>query len=87
VGRFRADDIAANGPYRYIRHPLYVSIYLFSIGLGLIFFAWLWFLVLVACAPLWWFECRHEERGMAERHGETWNAYQARTWMLIPGVH
>jgi len=35
------NQIAQSGPNRTIRHPVYVSIYLLSFGLGLMFFAWL----------------------------------------------
>jgi protein-S-isoprenylcysteine O-methyltransferase Ste14 len=83
----RASSLATRGPYRYVRHPIYLSVYLLSIGLGLMFFAWLWFLVLLVFAPLWWLECRDEEREMAARHGDAWAAYQAGTAMLIPGIY
>lgn len=82
----RADEIVTSGPFRYIRHPIYVSIYILSIGLGLIFFAWIWFLVLIVFIPLWWLECKSEEKEMKERYGEEYVAYQERTDMFIPGV-
>jgi len=80
------DAIAIEGPYKYIRHPIYVSIYLLSLGLGLIFFAWLWFGVLIAFAPLWYLECMEEERQMVEIHGEAYIAYQQRTGLCFPKI-
>ena len=80
------DEIITSGPFRYIRHPIYVSIYTLSIGLGLIFFTWIWFLVLIVFIPLWWLECKSEEKEMKERYGEEYVAYQERTDMFIPGV-
>ena len=35
------------------RHPIYTSMYLICTGMALAFFAWLWFVVLLAFAPLW----------------------------------
>lgn len=76
--------IAQTGPYRKIRHPIYGGIYLFSAGLGCLFFAWLWFGVLFAFAPLWYLECREEERQLLEIHGQDYATYQQRTGMFLP---
>lgn len=80
----RAEEIATSGPFKYVRHPVYLSMYILSIGLGLIFFTWLWFVVLIAFFPLWYLECRGEEKEMIELHGEEYVDYQARTGMLLP---
>ena len=78
--------VATTGPYGAIRHPIYASMYLISIGMGLVFFAWLWFVVLIAFLPLWWLEARTEEREMRAAFGEAYTHYQARTPMFIPGL-
>ena len=80
------DAIAIEGPYKYIRHPIYVSIYLLSLGLGFIFFAWLWFGVLLAFAPLWYLECMEEERQMVKIHGEAYTTYRQRTGLCFPKI-
>ena len=38
--------VATDGPFRFTRHPIYASIYVFSAGLGLAFFSWVWFAVI-----------------------------------------
>lgn len=81
-----AQIVATTGPYRVIRHPVYVSMYLISIGLGLMFFAWLWFVVLLVFAPFWWLEAKAEEREMAELYGEAYAEYRRRTAMWLPGI-
>lgn len=81
-----AGEIATSGPYGVIRHPIYASVFLLSIGMGCVFFTWLHFLVLAVFAPLWWLECRSEEEEMMHRFGEVYAAYQERTAMLIPGL-
>lgn len=78
--------IIESGPYQYIRHPIYASIYLLSLGLGFIFFTWLWFGMLFAFAPLWYLECMEEERQMIENHGQDYIAYQQRTGLFFPKI-
>jgi protein-S-isoprenylcysteine O-methyltransferase Ste14 len=78
--------IAVEGPYKHIRHPIYVSIYLLSLGLGFIFFAWLWFGVLLVFAPLWYLECMEEERQMLEIYGQDYITYQQRTGLFLPKI-
>ncbi len=82
----RAEEIATSGPFNYVRHPIYLSMYILSIGLGLIFFTWLWFVVLIAFLPLWYLECRGEEKEMIELHGDEYVDYQARTGMFLPKI-
>jgi len=78
--------IASSGPYHYIRHPIYVSVYLICAGMGLLFFVWAWFLVMLVFAPLWWLESREEEKQMQAKFGEQYTEYQNRTKMFIPGM-
>jgi len=79
-------EMAVEGPYRCIRHPIYVSIYLLSLGLGCIFFAWLWFGVLLVFVPLWYMECMEEERQMVEIYGHEYTVYQQRTGLFFPRI-
>jgi len=81
-----AATLATTGPYRTIRHPIYTSMYLICTGMGLVFFAWLWFVVLLAFAPLWWLEARREEEAIAAAYGEAYTAYQSQTAMFVPGI-
>jgi protein-S-isoprenylcysteine O-methyltransferase Ste14 len=79
-------EMATSGPFRYIRHPIYTGVYLLCIGFGFLFFAWLWFLVMVVFIPLWWLESKEEEKEMLDKYGEKYVEYQERTKMFIPGV-
>jgi len=81
-----ADQIATGGPFRYVRHPIYVSIYLLSLGLGLVFFARVWFAVMAAFIPWWMWECRREEREMMALHADRYLDYMSRTGMVIPRI-
>jgi len=72
----------ANGPYRWVRHPLYFSILLllwFSPGLTLdrLLFNILW--------TAWiWIATRWEERDLESDFGDAYRQYQKRVPMLIP---
>jgi protein-S-isoprenylcysteine O-methyltransferase Ste14 len=82
----KENKIAISGPYRYIRHPIYTSIYILTTGLGLIFFTWLWYMVMIAFIPLWYLECRKEEKEMIKVHGQEYIDYRKRTGMFLPGL-
>jgi len=82
----KENKIAVSGPYKIIRHPIYTSIYVLSTGLGLMFFAWLWFIVMTAFIPLWYIECLNEEKEMIKLHGQEYIDYRKRTGMFLPGV-
>ena len=82
----KAGGIATSGPFRYIRHPIYTGVYVFSIGLGLLFYTWIWFAVLGVFAPLWYLVSKGEERQMIEEHGEEYLHYMSKTGMFVPRV-
>lgn len=76
--------LAVTGPYRHVRHPIYLTIYIMSAGLGLLFFAWLWYAVLVVFLPLWLIECMNEEKGLTMAFGNEYEEYKKRTGMFFP---
>jgi len=75
--------IAVSGPYKYIRHPIYTGIYILTGGLGLVFFAWSWFIVMTAFIPLWYLECRSEEKEMIKIHGQDYTEYIKKTGLFL----
>ena len=78
-------DLVTGGPFRYVRHPMYVATYIMLFGMGLLFFSWVvWFWVMAAFVPVWYMDCRIEERQMTGLHGETYLDYKKRVGMFIP---
>jgi protein-S-isoprenylcysteine O-methyltransferase Ste14 len=66
------------GPFRLLRHPIYVGGTLFFAGLSLAFSAW--GLALTALLALFWVaKARLEERHLLERFPE-YAEYRRRTW-------
>ncbi|MCU0461686.1 MAG: isoprenylcysteine carboxylmethyltransferase family protein [Bacteroidales bacterium] len=79
----KENRIAASGPYKFVRHPIYTSIYILTAGLGFMFFAWFWFVIMIVFIPLWYLECRKEEKEMIELHGEEYINYRKNTGMFF----
>jgi protein-S-isoprenylcysteine O-methyltransferase Ste14 len=71
-------ELVQTGPYRLLRHPIYVGGTVFFAGLSLAFSAW--GLALTAVLGLFWVaKARVEERYLLERFPE-YAEYRARTW-------
>ena len=72
------------GPYRYVRHPFYLSYILFWIGTALAAGPWQW---LWAVGLTGWYVlvALQEERGFASSsHSAAYANYRAQTGMIIP---
>jgi protein-S-isoprenylcysteine O-methyltransferase Ste14 len=71
-------ELVETGPYRVLRHPIYVGGMLFFAGLSLAFSAW--GLLLTGVLALFWVaKARLEERHLLERFPE-YAEYRRRTW-------
>ena len=80
-------QLVASGLYRRVRHPMYSSLLLYSVGQALALPNWLVgpsygaaMLLLIAC------RLGPEERMMRDEFGADYDAYTARTRRLFPGV-
>jgi protein-S-isoprenylcysteine O-methyltransferase Ste14 len=73
----RHAELVQSGPFRLVRHPIYLGGTLFFAGLGLVFS--LYALALTGALALFWvFKARHEEQLLAERYPE-YAEYRRRT--------
>lgn len=80
-------SLVTNGVYRRIRHPMYTSLFLYSVAQALVLPNW--FAgpsYLVTFGLLYALRVRAEERMMLERFGEEYAAYMGRTKRLVPFV-
>lgn len=82
-----AHRVIQHGPYALIRHPMYLGYWLVLLGVTLIYLTWTPLLFLALSIALFYRRARREESALAERFGEEWRAYAARTKFVIPFVY
>jgi protein-S-isoprenylcysteine O-methyltransferase Ste14 len=79
--------LITEGIYRHVRHPMYAALFLYSIGQALVVPNWVagpsYF---VAFGILFALRIGAEERMMLEAFGDEYEAYMARTNLLVPGI-
>jgi protein-S-isoprenylcysteine O-methyltransferase Ste14 len=77
-------ELIRNGPYRWIRHPIYAGILLAMIGTAMIrghARGWLGFLLVLAA---YYFKARREERYLLQEFGERFAEHSHHTGMFLP---
>ncbi len=80
------DRIVAEGPYRYLRNPMYLGHLIFMLGLATTFSSWL-ALALFASHTVWFHRrVLDDEARLEARFGAPYLAYKIRVKRWIPGV-
>lgn len=80
-------QLVTRGVYRWVRHPMYLSLFIYSAGQALVLPNWLAGPSYgIAMALLFAFRVRREEHMMLEEFGSDYEMYRATTKRLIPGV-
>jgi protein-S-isoprenylcysteine O-methyltransferase Ste14 len=81
----RDHQLVRDGVYRLIRHPMYASIWLWSISQALLLQNWLaGFSALVTFALLYFRRIQREEQMMCEFIGDDYREYMQRTGRVFP---
>ena len=81
----RADhELITSGPYRWVRHPLYVLGALFLTSLSLIAASWVLFTGLLFALIFGLLRTPKEEAMLAEHFGDAYRDYQRRTGRYFP---
>jgi len=77
-----------DGPYRFVRNPIYTGMFGMLIATGLATARWISLLVGVALFAIGTgIRIRIEERLLREEFGERFDDYVRRVWALIPGIY
>jgi protein-S-isoprenylcysteine O-methyltransferase Ste14 len=79
--------LVVDGPYHLIRHPRYLGIIVFAIGLSLAFRSWLGLVFVGMLIPVLLWRIHDEETLMHEEFGQDWETYSRHTWRLIPYIY
>lgn len=79
--------LITSGPYRIVRHPMYLGLFLAAAGAFLVYRTWTTVFV-IAVLPGAVVKARREERLLAEEFGESFQAYRRRVpgWLPRPPV-
>ena len=83
----RGHELCTAGPFRWVRHPIYLAMDLLAVG------SWLWAptatvalgVVLVALAGDW--RARTEERLLHDTFGASYGSYCRQGWRFLPGIY
>jgi protein-S-isoprenylcysteine O-methyltransferase Ste14 len=80
------ERIVDQGPYRYVRNPMYLGHLIFMLGLTLTFRSW--FALALFLFHLFWFHLRvlKDEARLEQRFGAPYLAYKARVKRWLPGL-
>ena len=81
-------EFVASGPYRWVRNPMYIGMFVFLVGYALCaisFGAMLVAFGMLAAAHL--FTVLYEEPALERRFGESYRKYRRSTRRWIPGPH
>jgi protein-S-isoprenylcysteine O-methyltransferase Ste14 len=77
--------LVTTGPYRLVRHPVYLGLALLAMGQALAFGSWLALtIVLFAIVPTFAWRAHAEENLLNRVFGERYAVYRRRTGMIIP---
>jgi protein-S-isoprenylcysteine O-methyltransferase Ste14 len=73
------------GPYRLVRHPIYLGLTLLAMGQAFAFGSWpALLIVLSGIVPTFVWRARAEETLLSRTFGERYDVYRRRTRMIIP---
>ena len=77
--------LVTTGPYRLVRHPIYLGLALLAMGEALAFGSWpALMIVLSGIVPTFAWRARAEEKLLSRTFGERYAVYRQRTKMIIP---
>lgn len=79
--------LVTTGPYRFVRHPIYLGLGLLAFGEGVAFGSWpACLIVFVGVVPTFIWRASAEETLLRRTFGERFEIYRRRTAMIIPRV-
>jgi len=80
-------QLVTTGPFRYIRHPVYLGILCFVLGLSFLFRSWIGLVATMAIVAGLLFRIRDEEALLHKEFGSQWEMYCQRSWRFIPYLY
>ncbi len=87
VKLLKEHELVQDGPYAFVRHPMYLGWWVCMLGLVLLYPVWAMSLLFLFSVVSFFNRARREEAALAERFGGAWADYKRRTKRLIPGIY
>ncbi len=90
TGHYVLEDhhVVSDGPYGWVRHPIYVGVFMIWISLALAFASPIALLITLAYViPIYYLYMREEEDMLKTQLGEEYLRYFERVGMLFPRLH
>ena len=79
--------LITEGPYKYVRHPMYTQIWICVLCQGLILSNWAVGLIgILTWSILYFIRLPGEEKMMIDEFGEEYKTYMKRTKRIVPGI-
>ena len=76
--------MVTNGPYRWVRHPMYSALLVWMLSVGLIAANWIFVSVLAGAGIVVCARIPREEEMLAKKFGGQYTAYRSHTGCLLP---
>jgi protein-S-isoprenylcysteine O-methyltransferase Ste14 len=81
----RRKELVQGGPYKYVRHPIYIGTLISLLGAGIVFRSWLGILcTIIIFLPAAIFRAKAEDKALARKFGARWLDYASKTGSLLP---
>ena len=78
------DHVVTTGPFRRVRHPIYLGVILVYLGMGLATASLLSLAILVGIFLFYNYIAGYEEKLLSARFGQVYKEYKARTGKWVP---
>jgi protein-S-isoprenylcysteine O-methyltransferase Ste14 len=79
-------ELIRNGPYKFIRHPRYLGILAFFMGISIVFRSLLAIVLVAVLSFVLAWRIHAEELLMQQEFGREWDVYCKKSWRIIPFV-
>lgn len=81
------EKLVTQGIYRHIRHPIYLAMLLYTVGIPLFFSSLYGFLVTLGFIPFTLYRIRIEEKMLIDTFGDEYREYTKKTKKMIPFIY
>jgi len=79
------DVLVKTGPYKCIRHPVYLGMTIAMLGIPVAFESWIGLLaVLIFFLPTEIYRAKSEEKALSGKFGKEWDEYKRETGFFLP---